>query len=394
MTPEIIALIVVVLYAVAGLAVLVLGGQLIRYDLARGSTEGRNSPRNPFRLVEDLRPLQNLVVEFFARSRYFSRLLGILTRNEKRPSMGRSGGVSLTHLAWPAAFIMAVTGLVRFRRRGLVLTGIGREVQQRIRGNSTSNSANAESLNGGPNGPQHERILRPPALEAAEKTNDASPDMHMVSEAIRRGALGHLAEADQQRRLIGIGELRKPRAQMALDGLSGSTRRKQSEPEITDMDKRTIIMTVADHEELRSAIVGAGKLSERGRAEMKALETELSRAEIVLPDEVPSDVITMNSRAELLDLGTKERMEFTLVLPIDAHIENGKISVGAPLGAAMLGHRVGDEFEWIVPYGCVTSRWSLCISNRKRLSPWRHKELRHRFPTPQGAEGERPWATT
>ena len=117
------------------------------------------------------------------------------------------------------------------------------------------------------------------------------------------------------------------------------------------MKKRTIIMTVADHEELRSAIVGAGKLSERGRAEVKALESELNRAEIVPPDEVPFDVITMNSRAELLDLDTKERMEFTLVLPSDANIENGKISVGAPLGAAMLGHRVGDEFEWTVPYG-------------------------------------------
>jgi len=119
----------------------------------------------------------------------------------------------------------------------------------------------------------------------------------------------------------------------------------------TDMKKRTILMTVADHAELRSAIVGAGKLSERGRAEVKALESELNRAEIVPPDEVPSDVITMTSRAELLDLDSKERMEFTLVLPSDANIENGKISVGAPLGAAMLGHRVGDEFEWIVPYG-------------------------------------------
>jgi regulator of nucleoside diphosphate kinase len=59
----------------------------------------------------------------------------------------------------------------------------------------------------------------------------------------------------------------------------------------------------------------------------------------------------MNSRAELLDLHTGERMEFTLVYPVDADIEAGKISVLAPLGTAMLGYRVGDEFEWIVPYG-------------------------------------------
>ena len=58
----------------------------------------------------------------------------------------------------------------------------------------------------------------------------------------------------------------------------------------------------------------------------------------------------MNSRAELLDLDTGERMDFTLVFPIDANIEEGKISVLAPLGTAMLGYRVGDEFEWTVPY--------------------------------------------
>jgi regulator of nucleoside diphosphate kinase len=117
------------------------------------------------------------------------------------------------------------------------------------------------------------------------------------------------------------------------------------------MKKRTIIMTGADHEELSSAIRAVGKLSGRGRVEMNSLAAELARAEIVDADEIPPDVITLNSRAELLDLGTGERMEFTLVFPIDADIEANKISILAPLGTAMLGYRVGDEFEWVVPYG-------------------------------------------
>ena len=117
------------------------------------------------------------------------------------------------------------------------------------------------------------------------------------------------------------------------------------------MKKRTIIMTAADHEELTYAIAAAGKLSARGRAEMSVLQSELARAQIVATDEIPPDVITMNSRAELLDLETGERMEFTLVFPIDANIEAGKISVLAPLGTAMLGYRVGEEFKWKVPYG-------------------------------------------
>jgi regulator of nucleoside diphosphate kinase len=112
-----------------------------------------------------------------------------------------------------------------------------------------------------------------------------------------------------------------------------------------------IIISAADHAELEAVIMFAGKVSERARVELSALENELKRAEIVEPEEIPSDVITMNSRAELLDLESKERMQFTLVLPRDAKIEEGKISVLAPLGTAMLGYRVGDEFQWPVPYG-------------------------------------------
>ena len=110
-------------------------------------------------------------------------------------------------------------------------------------------------------------------------------------------------------------------------------------------------MTATDHEDLSYAIAAAGKLSARGRAELSALERELARAEIVASEDIPTNVVTMNSRAELLDLETGERMEFTLVFPIDANIEADRISVLAPLGTAMLCYRVGDEFKWKVPYG-------------------------------------------
>ena len=117
------------------------------------------------------------------------------------------------------------------------------------------------------------------------------------------------------------------------------------------MKNRNIIMSAADHADLRVVIASGGKISARTRAELKALENELDRARIVAPEAIPAAVITMNSRAELVDLDTGERMEFTLVFPIEANIAEGKISVLAPLGTAMLGYRVGDEFEWTVPYG-------------------------------------------
>ena len=117
------------------------------------------------------------------------------------------------------------------------------------------------------------------------------------------------------------------------------------------MKNRNIIMSAADHAELGFVIASGSKISERASAELKGLESELERAQIVAPEAVPPNVITMKSRAELLDLDTGESMEFTLVFPSEANIDDGKISVLAPLGTAMLGYRVGDEFEWTVPYG-------------------------------------------
>ena len=66
---------------------------------------------------------------------------------------------------------------------------------------------------------------------------------------------------------------------------------------------------------------------------------------------MPHDVVTMNSRVQLVDLDTGEAMTYTLVFPDDADLRQGKISVLAPIGTAMLGYRVGDTFEWRVPAG-------------------------------------------
>ena len=116
------------------------------------------------------------------------------------------------------------------------------------------------------------------------------------------------------------------------------------------MNKRNIIITLSDYTRL-SQMVSLWSLSQRERDAARALKGELERAEIVALDEVPPDVITMNSRAELLDLDTHELMEVTVVYPEQANLDEGKISVLAPVGTGMLGYRVGNTFEQRAPFG-------------------------------------------
>ena len=84
---------------------------------------------------------------------------------------------------------------------------------------------------------------------------------------------------------------------------------------------------------------------------LRKLESELDAAETVSPREVPGDVITMRSKVRLRDLTTGEEMIYTLVFPSEAKFDEGRISVLAPVGTAMLGYRVGSVIEWQVPSG-------------------------------------------
>lgn len=118
------------------------------------------------------------------------------------------------------------------------------------------------------------------------------------------------------------------------------------------MNPRIIYITDADKRRLEPLIEALKK----SRDDLRGLQSELEHARVVAPQEVPPDVITMNSKARLRDLETNEEVVYTLVFPDQANIENGRISVVAPVGTAMLGHRVGDEFEWQVPAGAVRLR--------------------------------------
>lgn len=120
----------------------------------------------------------------------------------------------------------------------------------------------------------------------------------------------------------------------------------------TIMNPRVIYITEIDMRRLKPLI----ESMKTSRDDLRGLQSELLQARVVAPKDVPPDVVTMNSKARLRDLESGEEVTYTLVFPDQANIEQGRISVVAPVGTAMLGHRVGDEFEWEVPAGPVRLR--------------------------------------
>lgn len=81
------------------------------------------------------------------------------------------------------------------------------------------------------------------------------------------------------------------------------------------------------------------------------LQEELDRAIIISNEHFPKEVVTMHSTVEYLDLESNKKNEVTLVYPHEVVIDENKISVLAPIGAALIGLQVGQKIGWPLPNG-------------------------------------------
>lgn len=75
---------------------------------------------------------------------------------------------------------------------------------------------------------------------------------------------------------------------------------------------------------------------------------ELERAQIVAPENVPADVVTMRSTVTFTVVSTGRTFTYTLVYPQDMDEAGEKLSILTPVGSALLGLSVGQEIEWPV----------------------------------------------
>jgi regulator of nucleoside diphosphate kinase len=119
------------------------------------------------------------------------------------------------------------------------------------------------------------------------------------------------------------------------------------------MSNRNIYITDNDMKRLRELIIVAREIRKEEEKYLQELENELNRAKVVKSHDVPPNVITMNSEVYLRDLDTKEEIIYRLVFPDHADASQGRVSILAPIGTALLGYSVGDTIEWNVPAGSV-----------------------------------------
>lgn len=81
------------------------------------------------------------------------------------------------------------------------------------------------------------------------------------------------------------------------------------------------------------------------------LRAELERAIVVPQESMRPNIVSMQSRVCYQDVATGASREIEIVFPDEADISRGKVSVLAPVGAALIGLSVGQQIEWQFPDG-------------------------------------------
>lgn len=84
----------------------------------------------------------------------------------------------------------------------------------------------------------------------------------------------------------------------------------------------------------------------QGTAELEAL---LDEAAVVPSAFIDPTVVTMNSTLVVEEVPSGNRMNLTLVYPNEADPERARVSVLSPVGRSLIGARVGETVDVVVP---------------------------------------------
>ena len=127
------------------------------------------------------------------------------------------------------------------------------------------------------------------------------------------------------------------------------------------MRDHPIVISVPDARVLRGLLASRSAAS-RDQEHLDELRLELERAQVLEPQHVSTNIVTMHKLLRIVDLSSNKRQELVLVSPAEADVSERRISVLAPLGTALLGYREGDEVEWLMPGGIRRLRIEAVLS--------------------------------
>jgi regulator of nucleoside diphosphate kinase len=118
--------------------------------------------------------------------------------------------------------------------------------------------------------------------------------------------------------------------------------------------KKRLLLSKEDYSVIIANLKGTFGKFTFNRKEAADLETELKKARLVDKQDLPEDVVRLNSSVTIKDEEQGRIFHLTVVPPGRADIKQKKISVMSPIGAALIGYQKGRSVTWKVPAGRKT----------------------------------------
>jgi regulator of nucleoside diphosphate kinase len=118
--------------------------------------------------------------------------------------------------------------------------------------------------------------------------------------------------------------------------------------------KEQLLLTKNDYETIMLYVKRGIAVANFNQHDADELAMELKKAKLVSKEELPADVVQLNSVVTIRDEKIKKVMQVRLVTPDKAAIKERKISVLSPVGIALIGYRKGAKISWQVPAGRKT----------------------------------------
>ena len=97
----------------------------------------------------------------------------------------------------------------------------------------------------------------------------------------------------------------------------------------------------------------ARRIQAKTISRIRFLQRVLENSRVIDHDALPKDRVSLLSKVEFTNLSTNTRMKFEIVSPHEMDLEAGKISLKSPIGAALMGKKVGEIVEAQVPSGTL-----------------------------------------
>lgn len=88
-------------------------------------------------------------------------------------------------------------------------------------------------------------------------------------------------------------------------------------------------------------------------ARILQIEEQLKTVKIISSEQINKDSVSVGTKVKILDMEFDEELEYKIVSSLEGNNDMDSITDTSPVGEALMGHKIGDVINAVVPSGTI-----------------------------------------